>query len=476
MSLFEKFPPLEWKGKKLIWDTRQAEEGFAEILVFDENTSKEFQTLFIERTKRNKDSELFLVEQGVPEFLKIRAIEQWGEASQKLKILGVTGTNGKSTSVALLRHLLCEQGVSCAEVGTLGISLFKAHASQAYEILDTGFTTPECHQLHYLFHQLHLRSIEYVAIEVSSHAIELDRIKGVCFAGAIFTNLTQDHLDFHKTMEAYEAAKLKLFTQYIVSRKHSVSVVNSQNDVGKRYFSQLQKLSPAVFSFSHPQTYEILSSNAKGLRIQLLSGESITSPLVGNYNAENIVGALELVHQVMKVSRNDLALSLKHFSGVCGRLERVSPVESELSVFVDYAHTPDALEKALGALQSLKVAGAKLYCVFGCGGDRDASKRPVMGRIASQLSDFVVVTSDNPRSENPDTIIANIVEGIEAKYLGNVLKCVDRKKAIIKALEMLEPGDLLLIAGKGHEQYQIIGNTKTDFSDQKIVSEYFRVK
>jgi UDP-N-acetylmuramoyl-L-alanyl-D-glutamate--2,6-diaminopimelate ligase len=377
-------------------------------------------------------------------------------------VIGVTGTNGKTTTAFLLEHLFASQGKKSGMLGTVDCRWpgFRCPAS---------LTTPDCLELHRMLDAMRRAGVEAAVMEVSSHAIVQQRIGGVDFAGAIFTNLTQDHLDYHPDMESYYAAKAGLFLELPAAGK--VCVVNSDDPYGLRL---LQACKAGIgFGLKGNRAGrsclagEILSCGRDGLHLGMHFGSArweLRSPLVGAFNALNLLGA-QALWLGMGFSQEGLGC-LETFKGVPGRLERIDNPMG-FHVFVDYAHTPDAL---VNVLQALRAAGfARIVAVFGCGGDRDRTKRPLMGAAAANYADVAVLTSDNPRREDPGAIMRDVLPGL--KEARRVVQEPDRREATRQALGMLGPNDALLVAGKGHEDYQIIGGTRYPYSDQQVIRE-----
>jgi UDP-N-acetylmuramoyl-L-alanyl-D-glutamate--2,6-diaminopimelate ligase len=316
------------------------------------------------------------------------------------------------------------------------------------------------------------KGVQQAVMEVSSIALDQFRTWGCRFQVGVFTNLTQDHLDYHGTFDEYYAAKLRFFRDYQLP----TAVVNQDDVWGKRLLKDAT--AAQVWSYSLREKADFCVIGAKYLKdrteAQLTTPEGkflIQSPFIGEYNLANCVGMIAAAHGAGAPIRDAVAV-LKEVQGVRGRVERVTSGATQPHVFVDYAHTPDALEKVLQELSRIKKGnGGKLITVFGCGGDRDRSKRPLMGKIAEQLSDLVVVTSDNPRTEDPDKIVDDIEVGMNGKQLREV----NRKAAIEKALAAASPDDIVLVAGKGHEDYQIIGTTKIHFDDAEVVRQFYKL-
>ncbi len=378
---------------------------------------------------------------------------------QHLKLIGVTGTNGKTTTTHLIEFLLTQAQLSTALMGTLYTRWAGFEQTAAH-------TTPFAPQLQSHLAAAHKSGCHLAVMEVSSHALAQGRIMGCPFAVAVFTNLTQDHLDFHRDMEDYFAAKALLFSpEYLQGR----AIINADDPYGQRLIEQITKEQVWRYSVQDP-TADLWTSNlsyeptgVSGM-LHTPKGEvAFQSPLVGQYNLSNLLAAVGAVLH-LGIDLQLIASSLPQFPGVSGRMERVqnSP-EQDISVIVDYAHTPDSLKNLLKAARPF-IPG-KLICVFGCGGDRDRTKRPQMGAIAAQLADVVVVTSDNPRTEDPERILHDILAGIPPEVQPNVI--CDRATAIRTAILQAQPGDGVLIAGKGHEDYQILGTEKIHFDDRE---------
>jgi UDP-N-acetylmuramoyl-L-alanyl-D-glutamate--2,6-diaminopimelate ligase len=381
-----------------------------------------------------------------------------GSPSEQMRVIGITGTNGKTTTHWLLYHALNYLGTPCIRIGTLGV------AAERVLNLPGGLTTPDPELVHTVLKQALQAKCNTAVFEVSSHALDQARVDAVCFDVGVFTNLTRDHLDYHGTMEAYFAAKKRLFHLVADSPKRTRgAVINLDDPVGPGLQREVLALSLNDFSFGFspdaPLRIRSFSQTIAGSEVTLeWQGKvaTIRSRFVGRHNASNLAAAcaaLLALHAPLDVA----ARALETVPEVPGRLERVPA--RELGIFVDYAHTPDALEKALQTLR--EVTTGKLWVVFGCGGDRDKGKRPQMGLVAQKLADRVVVTSDNPRSEVPGVIIDDIL----ASGITPFLVETDRRRAIVGAVTGAAAGDLILIAGKGHEDYQIIGTEKLHFSD-----------
>jgi UDP-N-acetylmuramoyl-L-alanyl-D-glutamate--2,6-diaminopimelate ligase len=384
-----------------------------------------------------------------------------GEPSRALRVVGITGTNGKTTIQWLLYHLLNLLGDGCIGIGTLGVK-----AEGLFD--DPSLTTPDPIRLHKYLQNAHLAGLTNAVMEVSSHGLAQCRAHDIAFDVAVFTNLTRDHLDYHNNMEAYFEAKQILFQLLAESDKpRKTAVVNRDSEFGRRIISNLRKwgLSDLSFGESKDAVVQIgnFEQNFEGSRVVLNYQNkefTVSVPLIGLHNAQN-VAAVFAVSIALGYKPEQVLPLLEKIPPVPGRLEPVG--REDFGVYVDYAHTPDALENVLCTLRSLVLN--ELWVVFGCGGDRDRGKRSQMADIADKFADKVVVTSDNPRTEDPDQIIADILSsGCKA-----VMVEPDRRQAIERTLGCVSRGDVVLIAGKGHEDYQILGTKKVHFSDQEEV-------
>jgi UDP-N-acetylmuramoyl-L-alanyl-D-glutamate--2,6-diaminopimelate ligase len=385
----------------------------------------------------------------------------------------VTGTNGKTTTAFLVRTILEAAGMPTGLLGTVR----QVVGGVEEEVVRT---TPEAIDLQRTFRRMLDAGDRACVIEVSSHALVLGRADAIHFDAAAFTNLTQDHLDFHEDMEDYFAAKRLLFAPDRAGGRilPAAAAINSDDPYGARLLDEVREAgSPPAISFSPSGAEADLSAHhvsfdASGSRFELRgpgpTARDVELPLPGHFNVENALAALGVAH-VLGLDLEAAAAALAEADPVPGRMEPIDEGQG-FSVIVDYAHTPDSLENVLRAAREL--TEGRLICVYGCGGDRDASKRPLMGRAGAELSDVPVVTSDNPRSEDPAAIIDQMLDGIPAERRGDVLVEVDRRAAIRVALAAAEPGDLVVIAGKGHEQGQeFAGGEKLPFDDRDVARE-----
>jgi UDP-N-acetylmuramoyl-L-alanyl-D-glutamate--2,6-diaminopimelate ligase len=385
------------------------------------------------------------------------------EPSKKIPVIGITGTNGKTTTTYLIEDLLASAGKTCGVMGTVNYRIKN-------DLRPAPNTTPMSLDVQRFLAELVQKKIDVGVMEVSSHALELSRVDDVHYAIGVFTNLTQDHLDFHKTMEAYFNAKAKLFRH----RKETKPVVNVDDPYGEQLAAEFPEAIKFGTSAKASLWAENPTTNLSGIHFTLHfpSGKkaAISNNLIGLHNVSNCLSAAGAL-LAYGLPEEKIIAGLNKNHAVPGRLERVDAGQ-DFVVVVDYAHTHDALEQVLNALRA---AGPKrLHCVFGAGGDRDKTKRPRMGKVAVQLADRVVVTSDNPRSEDPKMIMNDIVAGIRETGKNNYDLCEDREEAIRKALSDAKSGDIVLIAGKGHETVQIYKDRRVHFSDVETATKILK--
>lgn len=383
----------------------------------------------------------------------------YGHPSEKLWMIGVTGTNGKTSCSHWLAQTLSLVGRKAALVGTLGNG-FPGALSHAIN------TTPDPILLHGMLADYLQQGAKAIAMEVSSHGLEQGRVSGVHFDVAVFTNLSRDHLDYHGDMAAYGAAKKKLFEWESLS----CSVLNIDDDFGAELAKNLIAMNKSVMTYGFNEHAMIrgfdLAFSANGLSMQVATpfgDASVSAALVGRFNAYNLLAVLATLLS-SNVALDDAVAAISQVKSVAGRMQQLGGGEQPLLV-IDYAHTPDALEKVLGALR--EQCTGKLLCVFGCGGNRDQGKRPLMGEVASRLADKVIVTTDNPRDEAPEAIVQAIGTGIDGDY--EIV--MDRAAAISAALQQSASGDIVLVAGKGHEDYQEVAGVRYPFSDEGVARQ-----
>ena len=383
--------------------------------------------------------------------------EYYGCAYNNFELTGITGTNGKTTMTHLLYQLAEKAGMDPALIGTLGVRTKNG-------LIEGERTTPESSDLAKQFYDLDKQGVSSLFMEVSSHAIALKRVHGLRFNAAVFTNLTQDHLDFHPTMEDYFNTKAELFENM---KPGGRGIINIDDPYGHRLYKELEigKISYSIENDDADYYFKNLSVTVNGIEGVLVTPNSelnITASLLGRFNAENIAGSIaawEQLYPDVEINFNDL-----HFEPVSGRMEMIATKKA--TAVIDYAHTPDAMEKALKAASEL-ADKKEIITVFGCGGDRDKAKRPLMGKIAEDYSDKIILTNDNPRDEEPQVIINEILEGIADK--NKVEVCINREKAISEAWTASKHGDILMILGKGAETYMEIKGHKLPFNDKELI-------
>lgn len=400
-------------------------------------------------------------------YVGLLAAHQANYPSQDMLNIAITGTNGKTSISHWLNQAYTFLAQTSAIIGTTGAGIYPA-------VSDYASTTPDPITLQHLLNQFKRAQVDVLAMEVSSHALDQGRINGVSFSIAVFTNLTQDHLDYHHTMQEYFAAKSKLF--YWQGLKHAV--INADDEYGQQLIADLKHENPALKVLS----YGIKNGDLRASDIQLSTQgikftlhykqqeQLIHAKIIGRFNVYNLLAVFGVL-LVNGIAWEQLDLISGQLKPVIGRMDATIQADKPL-VVVDYSHTPDALEKALSTLREISQQ-AKLICVFGCGGNRDTGKRPLMGQIATELADHVIITTDNPRHEEPAAIIQDILTGVK---LSNYQVIIDRKQALIEALNQAKAGDVVLVAGKGHENYQEIKGVKHHFSDLELVAELLNEK
>ena len=400
------------------------------------------------------------------------------------KLIAVTGTNGKSSVVSYCFQILKYLDISAASLGTIGIETTDNIADKMPAREQSELTMADPVTFRKNLHELAEAGAQVVAFEASSHGLDQKRMGDIQVDAAGFTSFSQDHLDYHKTMVEYLAAKLQLFEHNV--RKEGVAVLPSSIAEKGVILDHINKCElPVRIIDSADIEVESVSLGLMGREFDIKRyGKEyrFKTEIIASFQSDNLLMAAELVSIVTNVYYSKIIDSLSRVKAVKGRLERVTDLQDKYQIFVDYAHTPDSLDKSLQELRKHIKGSGKLYVIFGCGGDRDNSKRLLMGWVAAQQADYIVITDDNPRTESPDNIRTQIIAGIEGGnknsrgyHLKGYTEIGDRKKAIESTIDLLKKDDILLIAGKGHEDYQIIGTTKHHFSDALIVQEYLRI-
>ncbi len=466
--------PLEIEVKELQFDSREVKQGDVFFAAKGTNTDGHE---YILSAVNNGASAIICEKIPVktpekPTFIRVNnnavalgriAANFFGNPTGKLKLIGVTGTNGKTTIVHLLYNLFRKAGKKTGLISTTGNIIVEKE-------IPTTHTTPDILQINRLLSEMVKKECEYVFIEVSSHALDQDRTAGLIFKGGIFTNITHDHLDYHKSFKQYINAKKKFFDEL---SEDAFALVNSDDRNAK---IMVQNCSAGISSYAlrSVANYKgrIIESLQEGTLLKIDNRE-VWSRLVGEFNAYNLL-AVYAASDLLGLEKDELIRLISESEPVPGRLEIIRSEGGVIAV-VDYAHTPDALENILKTLGKIKKQKKQLITVVGAGGDRDKSKRPVMAGIAINKSDKVILTSDNPRTENPQKIIDDMFKGVEKSEKRKVLILIDRKEAIKIACMLAEKDDIILIAGKGHETYQEINGVKHHFDDREVVAGMFEV-
>jgi len=463
--------PLDRAVESIAYDSRRVQRnGLFVALRGEKNDGHEFigqaiengaSVIVAEREEKNPRATCLLVENTRPALADLAATF-YGLPARRLKLAAVTGTNGKTTTTFLIKHICEKAGLRCGLIGTVRYEIGE-------RVLPAARTTPESLDLQELLAQIANAGCRAAAMEVSSHALTQERVRGLEWDVAVFTNLTQDHLDYHGTMENYFESKAKLFVQLAQQQKKRkpVAVVNMDDHYGEQLLDKIGK-KISVITFGMGVRADFRASNYRmefgGTSYQLdARGKSylVRLPLIGRFNVANSMAALAAAN-ALGLNLREAVLSLGKSPQVPGRLEMV-PAKRKFQVFVDYAHTPDALLNVLKTLRQLEPG--RLIVVFGCGGDRDRQKRPLMGRIADQNADYSIITSDNPRKEDPNVIISEIEKGFGSDRYEKV---AGRAEAIARAIALAQPRDIILIAGKGHETYQEFADHTVPFDDIQV--------
>lgn len=465
----------ESKVQNIRYDNRKIEQGDAFVCVkgfkadghsfIGDAIKKGANVLIVQEDVSVQEDITIIKVRDTRKALAIMSSNYFGNPKDKLKIIGITGTNGKTTSAFIIKSILEKAGFMTGLIGTIANYI-------GNKKVDAVRTTPESYELHELFKNMVDAGVEYCVMEVSSHSLELDRIYGIQFEEGIFTNLTRDHLDFHKTFENYYNAKFKLF------ERSNHSIINLDDPYGANIVKDIEerevKTKVSTFSIekeSDFKAFEIKShSNGSEFKVNLENVEEFSINIPGEYNIYNSLGCIICAHN-LNIPMDKIKEGLSDVV-IPGRCELVAKEKNlPYSIIIDYAHTPDGLENILSTVKAF--TKNRMISVFGCGGDRDKVKRPQMGKIGCELSDIAIITSDNPRSEEPMDIINDIVKPLN--YDNFVIE-VNRKEAIRKAMNMALEGDVIVIAGKGHETYQILKNETIHFDEREVVYDILEGK
>ena len=465
----------ESKVQNIRYDNRKIEQGDAFVCVkgfkvdghsfIGDAIKKGAKTLIVQEDVSVQEDITIIKVRDTRKALAIMSSNYFGNPKDKLKIIGITGSNGKTTSAFIIKSILEKAGFMTGLIGTIANYI-------GNKKVDAVRTTPESYELHELFKNMVDAGVEYCVMEVSSHSLELDRVYGIQFEEGIFTNLTRDHLDFHKTFENYYNAKFKLF------ERSNHSIINLDDPYGANIVKDIEergvKTKVSTFSIekeSDFKAFEIKShSNGSEFKVNLEEVEDFSINIPGEYNVYNSLGCIICAYN-LNIPMNKIKEGLSDVV-IPGRCELVAKEKNlPYSIIIDYAHTPDGLENILSTVKAF--TRNRMISVFGCGGDRDKVKRPQMGKIGCELSDIAIITSDNPRSEEPMDIINDIVKPLN--YDNFVIE-VNRKEAIRKAMNMALEGDVIVIAGKGHETYQILKDETIHFDEREVVYDILEGK
>mgnify|MGYP001795971453 CR=1 FL=1 len=383
----------------------------------------------------------------------------YGHPSRQLQLVGITGTNGKTTCATLLYQLYTELGYKTGLLSTVENRI-------GVEVINASHTTPDAVQLNRLLHEMVVAGCTQVFMEVSSHATDQNRIAGLHFVGGVFTNMSHDHLDYHGSFKAYIEAKKKFFDTL---PKGAFALVNTDDKRGS-VMVQNTAAKPYTYSLRAMASYRarVVDNTPVGLQLEL-DGQEIFTRMIGHFNAYNLL-AVYGTAMLLEAERDEVLRIISGLAGPVGRVSYVRGGKSGVTGVVDYAHTPDSVEKVCETLREMLAASQRLITVLGCGGDRDKAKRPLMAKAACNHSHEVIITSDNPRSEDPEAILDDMEQGLDQDCQSKALRITDRRSAILTACRLAKPGDIVLVAGKGHEQYQEIKGVKHPFNDYEILS------
>ena len=456
---------------EIVFDSRQAKPGTIFVAIegvandghdyIDSVIENGCQIVVSQKGMNVPETVTFIVVENTSEALGIMASNFYDNPSQQLELVGITGTNGKTTTVTLLHHLFTALGHKTGLISTV------VNKVGTKEIPSTH-TTPDPITLNKLLREMVENQCEYCFMEVSSHALVQKRTAGLKFTGGAFSNITHDHLDYHKTFKSYIDAK-KSFFDKLDSNAFALTNIDDKNG---NVMLQNTKASKYSYALKTPADFKakVIENLFSGL-ILSIDGTELHTRLIGDFNAYNLL-LTYAISQLLQQDKLEVLTLLSNLESVEGRFQYVRS-DSGIIAIVDYAHTPDALQNVLKTIANIRTRNETVFTITGCGGDRDKTKRPIMAKIACELSDKVIITSDNPRTENPSTIIEEMMAGVEGQHFNKTLSIEDRAQAIKTACVMAEKGDIILIAGKGHEKYQDIMGVKHDFDDLKTVTETF---
>lgn len=474
VSLTSSYGSMDKDVKGLTFDSRKVKPGFVFVAVtgtlsdghdFISNAIETGATAIVcERLpERVNEAITYVTVKNSAQALGVMAANFYGNPSEKLKLVGVTGTNGKTTTVTLLYQLFSALGYNVGLISTVENRIID-------EPIPSTHTTPDPIQLNELLKRMTTAGCTHAFMEVSSHAVDQERIAGLKFSGAVFTNITHDHLDYHKTFENYIKAKKKFFDEL---SGDAFALVNADD---KRGMVMLQntKASRLTFGLKKMVDYKarIITNSLEGLELEV-AGKNVWFKMIGDFNAYNLLGVYGTA-LLLGEDSDEVLLHLSALNGAPGRFERVLP-GSKITAIVDYAHTPDALKNVLETIAAFRTGTEQVITVVGCGGNRDKTKRPLMASIACKLSDKVILTADNPRDEDPMQIIREMQTGVLPTEVKKTLVLADREEAIKTACMMARDNDIVLVAGKGHETYQEIKGVKYPFDDRQVVERVLKL-
>ncbi|RXK50888.1 UDP-N-acetylmuramoyl-L-alanyl-D-glutamate--2,6-diaminopimelate ligase [Aquirufa rosea] len=477
-SLFQSIPVINLLGNEqsvasLCFDSRKAKEGSLFFAIkgtqvdghqfLPQVYEQGCKTWVVEQIPTEIPSDVTCVQVADSnEALALAAAEFYGHPSKSLKLVGITGTNGKTTSVTLLFELFRKLGHRCGLISTVQNKIQD-------RVIPATHTTPDSLSLQELLKEMKDEGCTHVFMEVSSHAVVQKRIFAVEFHGAIFSNITRDHLDFHETFDAYIAAK-KGFFDALTSKAFALTNVDDKRGMVMLQNTKAKKYSYGLLNAADFKA-KIISNGIAGLQLDI-NGHQVHAQLIGTFNAYNLL-AIYSTAVIMGEDPMEVLIQLSSLKTAPGRFEQMAGKQHKMAI-VDYAHTPDALENVLKTIQAIRNKHQQIITVIGCGGNRDAGKRPIMAALAAKYSDAFVLTSDNPRKENPELILDQMEAGLSQEEKAKMNRIVDRKAGIFYAIHQLaQAGDIILVAGKGHETYQEIQGVKYDFDDKQVIREAF---
>jgi UDP-N-acetylmuramoyl-L-alanyl-D-glutamate--2,6-diaminopimelate ligase len=466
------------------YDSRTIQNGYAFFALPGHNTDgnkyideaiKKGASVIISHLKVEVGPASLIVAEDIFRFMSTFSAKFYNYPDRELNIIGLTGTNGKTTISYMIDSIFAYAGINCGVMGTINYRY-------RHKVIEAQNTTPQAPDIYRIMREMLNAEVKHIVMEVSSHALSLGRVYGIDFDVAVFTNLTQDHLDFHKTMDGYFEAKASLFRSLGTGTKKNLkfAVINIDDKYGKKLADIGLNAEKKLYCISYNTKADFKATNIdisnSGSKFDLLYAGKTAKINIKHFGLHNVYNALAALSACICTGMDfHIAVDgLNNAKQAPGRLERIDTGNLSFEILVDYAHTDDALKNVLGAVKKIK--HKRIITVFGCGGDRDRSKRPKMGKTAVEMSDFVFVTSDNPRTEDPNLIVLDVESGIRKIYKTNYKVVVDREEAIKEAIVMADKGDIVLLAGKGHETYQVVGLNKIHFSDIETAKKYITLK